>query len=80
MHKVTAGETLFSISRLYDVSVDEIKAWNSLPSNSLSMGQELVIKKKSPVTETVSTTVAKPVGGVHTRCFKRNPILNSASV
>jgi LysM repeat protein len=69
-HKVTAGETLFSISRLYDVSVDDIKSWNSLPGNSLSTGQELVIKKKSPVTETVTTTVSKPVYGVHTVASK----------
>jgi LysM repeat protein len=69
-HKVTAGETLFSISRLYDVSVDDIKSWNSLPGNSLSTGQELVIKKKSPVTETVTTTVSKPVDGVHTVASK----------
>ncbi len=69
-HKVAAGETLFSISRLYDVSVDDIKAWNSLTSNSLSTGQELVIKKKAAVAETVTTTVAKPVAGVHTVASK----------
>ncbi|MBP9925296.1 MAG: LysM peptidoglycan-binding domain-containing protein [Cyclobacteriaceae bacterium] len=69
-HKVAAGETLFSISRLYDVSVDDIKAWNSLTSNSLSTGQELVIKKKAAVAETVTTTVTKPVAGVHTVAAK----------
>ncbi|MBL7874026.1 MAG: LysM peptidoglycan-binding domain-containing protein [Cyclobacteriaceae bacterium] len=63
IHKVTAGETLFSISRLYDVSVDEVKAWNNLKDNSLSTGQELVIKKKAPATETVSTVSNK--SGVH---------------
>ncbi|MBK7652018.1 MAG: LysM peptidoglycan-binding domain-containing protein [Flammeovirgaceae bacterium] len=69
-HKVAAGETLFSISRLYDVSVDDIKTWNSLTSNSLSTGQELVIKKKAALAETVTTTVAKPVAGVHTVASK----------
>jgi LysM repeat protein len=64
-HKVAAGETLFSISKLYDVSVDEIKAWNNLKDNSLSLGQELVIKKKSTTTiaEAPATNSLK---GVHT--------------
>ncbi len=47
IHKVGAKETLFSIARLYGVSVDEVKEWNNLKDNSLSMGQSLLIKKKS---------------------------------
>lgn len=64
-HKVAAGETLFSISKLYEVSVDEIKAWNNLKDNSLSLGQELIIKKKSgtAITEVPTT---KSLKGVHT--------------
>jgi LysM repeat protein len=46
VHKVLPKETLFSISKLYDVSIDDIKAWNNLRDNSLSTGQSLVIKKK----------------------------------
>ncbi len=45
VHKVAEKETLFSISRLYEVSVDEIRQWNNLPDNTLSVGQELLIKK-----------------------------------
>jgi LysM repeat protein len=44
-HKVAAGETLFSIAQSNGVTVDEIKQWNNLSGNSLSIGQELVIKK-----------------------------------
>ncbi|MBX2897107.1 MAG: LysM peptidoglycan-binding domain-containing protein [Cyclobacteriaceae bacterium] len=61
IHRVAAKETLFSISRLYDVSVDEIKTWNNLKDNALALGQELVIKNKS--TNTVATTQA--LHGVH---------------
>lgn len=43
-HKVAEKETLYSISRLYNVSVDDIKVWNNLNDNALSAGQELVIK------------------------------------
>ncbi|GIV36081.1 MAG: hypothetical protein KatS3mg032_0460 [Cyclobacteriaceae bacterium] len=45
IHKVAEKETLFSISRLYEVSVDEIRQWNNLPDNTLAVGQELLIKK-----------------------------------
>lgn len=42
-HVVKASETLFSISRLYSVSVDDIKKWNTLTNNELSIGQELLV-------------------------------------
>jgi LysM repeat protein len=45
VHVVAAKETMFSISQAYNVSVDELKQWNNLPDNSLSIGQELIIKK-----------------------------------
>lgn len=44
-HEVKQKETLFSISRLYDVSVEDIKVWNDLTSNSLDIGQQLIIKQ-----------------------------------
>lgn len=46
-HTVAAKETMFSISQLYGVSVDDIKQWNNLTSNALSIGQELIIRKNS---------------------------------
>jgi LysM repeat protein len=42
-HIVRAGETLFSIAGKYNVSVDNIKKWNSLRSNTLSIGDRLAI-------------------------------------
>lgn len=42
-HQVKQGETLYSISRTYSVSVDEIKQWNQLSSNNISVGQTLTI-------------------------------------
>jgi LysM repeat protein len=65
VHKVAPKETLFSISKLYDVSVDDIKAWNNLKDNSLSTGQELIIKKKTAIA-TTAVPEAKPTKGVHT--------------
>ncbi|WP_299455135.1 LysM peptidoglycan-binding domain-containing protein [uncultured Microscilla sp.] len=40
-HRVSRGETLYSISRLYGVSIDKVKQWNGLHSNKLSAGQQL---------------------------------------
>jgi len=71
IHKVAAKETLFSISRMYDVSVDEIKTWNNLKDNALSMGQELVIKKKSAaLTTTTTLPTTQSIKGAHTVAAK----------
>ena len=47
-HVVKKGESLFSISKLYNVSVDELKKLNSLGKGNLRLGQEL--KLNNPVT------------------------------
>jgi len=46
-HIVAEKETLFSISRMYGVSIDELKQWNNLTNDALALGQELTIKKNS---------------------------------
>lgn len=46
VHKVQPKETLFSISRMYGVSVDDIKSWNNLRDNALNVGQDILIKKE----------------------------------
>lgn len=70
VHKVAEKETLFSISRLYQVSVDEIKQWNNLTDNTLAVGQELIIRKPAETkpTETEVKTTPQPmeVRTVHT--------------
>ncbi len=44
-HTVTKGDTLYSISRKYGLSVNELKNINGLNSNDISIGQTLVLKK-----------------------------------
>lgn len=44
-HTVSSSETLFSISRNYNVQVEDIKRWNNLTDNSISVGQELIISE-----------------------------------
>lgn len=44
-HTVKKGETLSSISRKYGCTVNDIKKWNGLKSNTVKVGQKLKIKK-----------------------------------
>ncbi len=46
VHIVAEGETLYSISNIYDISVIEIMEWNDLLSSELEVGQELIIVGK----------------------------------
>ena len=44
-HIVSKGDTLYNISKRYGVTVDELKKWNRLNSNDISIGQSLITKK-----------------------------------
>jgi LysM repeat protein len=43
VHEVQPKEGLFAISKKYNVTVKQIKEWNNLASDSLSIGQQLII-------------------------------------
>ena len=47
-HTVEQGETLFSISRRYGVTIAEIQQWNDLRTNNLDLGSELIIYLPDP--------------------------------
>lgn len=55
VHVVQAGETLYRISRMYDVSVDDIRGWNGLSGNTISVGQRLIVS--APAGEQVQRPV-----------------------
>ena len=44
---VKNGDSLYSIAKKYNVSVNELKEINNLPSNLISIGQELILPIKS---------------------------------
>lgn len=48
-HLVEQGETLYSISKKYDVKVKDLKKWNDLDSNYLSPGMTLSLKKDAKI-------------------------------
>ncbi len=44
LYEVTKGDTLYSISRKFNISIEDLKKKNDLSSNDLSIGQNLIIK------------------------------------
>ncbi|SDL34892.1 membrane-bound lytic murein transglycosylase D [Catalinimonas alkaloidigena] len=46
-HVVEKGESLYSISRKYAATIDDLMAWNQLASNNLSIGQTLRIRTET---------------------------------
>lgn len=56
-HTVRKGETLSSISRKYGVSVNQLKSMNRLHSNSLKIGQKLLVKKGTTIVVKAAPTV-----------------------
>ena len=61
-HTVKSGDTLFGISRRYNVSVDSLKKANNLRSDRLSLGQSIKIPGKTSVvskTPPTKSTVAE---------------------
>ncbi|PWK22621.1 LysM repeat protein [Arcicella aurantiaca] len=44
-HILKAGETVFRVSQIYGVTVDEVVKWNNIKNFSVSVGQKIVIKK-----------------------------------
>ncbi len=68
LHKVESGQTLYAISKKYNVSVEKIKKWNNLESNELKLGSYIIVgekntivaepkEEKTPVNETSNTAV-----------------------
>ncbi len=75
LHKVAPGETLFSISKKYNVLVDSLKQWNKLLGNNLSIGQALVVKET-----THQNNVTAPVIATATPAAVTTPKPNAAEV
>ncbi|WP_155592543.1 3D domain-containing protein [Lysinibacillus cavernae] len=70
-HVIIGGDTLFSIARTNNVTVDELKTWNNLASDLIFVGESLAIKASSAKpkpktsegtasTKTVTTAKTKP--------------------
>jgi LysM repeat protein len=62
-HKVKSGESLSTIAKKYKVTVAELKSWNSLSSDKLSIGKALkvITKKAVPVKQSDTQALAEPL-------------------
>lgn len=65
-HTVKAGETLFSISKSYNTSVDKVMEWNNLTSNTISVGQRLIVDPGAKAEEVAKEKKQKQAGKIHT--------------
>lgn len=59
IHIVKSAETLFSISKIYGVSVSELKTLNNLKKSALKVGQEIVIRYKPSKDNLITQSEAK---------------------
>jgi membrane-bound lytic murein transglycosylase D len=77
IHTIQAGETIYRVSKIYNVSVDNLKQWNNLTENTVEIGQELVIMggitkptvyaEPTPTKTYSSTTVSSSSGNNNTQ-------------
>jgi membrane-bound lytic murein transglycosylase D len=56
VHTVKSGEVLGRIANKYGVSLTQLKSWNNLKSNTIRVGQKLVIYKTKYTNSNTSTT------------------------
>ncbi len=58
MHTVSSKETMFSITRQYGISIEQLREWNGLQSDELKVGQALVVSQ--PVYSSISIPQSVP--------------------
>lgn len=44
VHTVQPGESLWAISKLYNLTIGQLQEWNNLPNNNIKPGQQLVLQ------------------------------------
>ena len=62
---VRSGDTLYSIANKYNLTVDELKRLNNLTGNTLSIGQQLIVRTKEEESPTLEGTYIVQKGDTH---------------
>lgn len=85
-HIVEKGQTLYSLSKMYNISVDDLIYLNQLQTPSISIGDKIIVqnvdaealfnKEKQPVKETIPTDTKKPA----TTAVVKTPIATETTV
>ncbi|MFV0275207.1 MAG: LysM peptidoglycan-binding domain-containing protein [Bacilli bacterium] len=73
---VQSGDNLYSIASRFDTSVDVIKSTNNLTSNSLSLGQQLLIPKSTSIVTPTTTYTVKRGDSLYSIASKFNVAVN----
>lgn len=64
-HSIVKGDTLYNISKRYDVSIADIQKTNGLDGNAISLGQIITIPQTATIVNetpmSINTTIAQPV-------------------
>lgn len=85
-HLIKEGETLYSISKMYGIKVEELKKRNNLTHNSISHGQLLVIydteeeKTESKPLDTLNASLASKITSNITTEEKEEPESDTAAI
>ncbi|MEM1136465.1 MAG: LysM peptidoglycan-binding domain-containing protein, partial [Bacteroidota bacterium] len=65
IHTVNKGETLYSLSKQFSISIDTLQAWNALENTYIKTGQQLIVWKK-PILEDTLRLEVFPKDSIHT--------------
>ena len=79
-HTVVRGDTVYNISKRYQITQDNLRAWNGLADNTISVGQTLRVKPNGYSAPTATASVPTPPP-THTASPKPTPApLNTPTV
>lgn len=81
VHVVQQGETLYRIATQYHVKVDQVKAWNNLTVDNVSIGQKLFINGNAPAEAAEQPQAAAPrPQPVQPQPVQQQPVVTPAPV
>ncbi|ASK28057.1 peptidoglycan DD-metalloendopeptidase family protein [Neisseria chenwenguii] len=64
-HTVVRGDTVYNISKRYNITQDNLRAWNNMADNTISVGQTLRVKPagySAPASSASAPAVSAPAG------------------
>ena len=60
MHQVRVGESVWSISHKYGISMNDFIKWNKIKNNLIHPGQQVIVKQPASTSKPASKPATKP--------------------